>query len=141
MKTDQIKCPSCYSSIQRKFVYERKKCPVLNNVTYDTYKESRSCLSGDVNLVYCPICGLTFNSSFDKNLISYDVSYDSLRTLSQVYTDHLSQVANISSEWISQDDIVLEIGCGKGDFLKKLNDSTGCKGFGYDKSYEGEKKN
>ena len=139
MKTDQIKCPSCYSLIQRKFVYERKKCPVINNVTYDSYKESRSCLSGDVNLVYCPICGLTFNSSFDKNLISYDVSYDSLRTLSQVYTDHLSQVANISSEWISQDDIVLEIGCGKGDFLKKLHDTTGCKGFGYDTSYEGEK--
>ncbi len=139
MQTDQIKCPSCYSSIQRKFVYERKRCPVINNVTYDSYKESRSCLSGDVNLVCCPICGLTFNSSFDKNLISYDMSYDNLRSLSQVYTDHLSQIANICSEWISQDDIVLEIGCGKGDFLKKLSDSTGCKGFGYDKSYEGEK--
>ena len=108
-------------------------------MTYDSYKESRSCLSGDVNLVCCPICGLTFNSSFDKNLISYDMSYDNLRSLSQVYTDHLSQIANICSEWISQDDIVLEIGCGKGDFLKKLNDSTGCKGFGYDKSYEGKK--
>jgi len=139
MIADHIECPSCSTLVLRKILYERKKCPVMNNVTYDTYKESKICLSGDINLTRCEFCGLIFNSSFDKSLINYDMSYNNLRSLSQVYIDHLSQVANICSEFINQNDIVLDIGCGKGDFLKKLNDVTGCKGFGYDQSYDGEK--
>tara|TARA_B100000315_G_scaffold127921_1_gene117630 strand:+ start:2519 stop:3379 length:861 start_codon:yes stop_codon:yes gene_type:complete len=33
----------------------------------------------------------------------------------------------------------LEIGCGKGDFLKRLSVITGCRAVGYDNAYEGEK--
>ena len=133
-----VNCPSCFREVSRNFLYVRDRCPVLNNVVYDSPKQARSCVTGMVRLVQCPECGLVLNADFEKDLVVYDESYDNVRNCSSAYNRYLDFIAELCSSSLNHDSTVLEIGCGKGDFLRRLSDVTGCMAVGYDSVYEGE---
>ena len=132
-------CPCCRKNLNSKVLFTHKRCPVLNNVVYHSPKEAQSCSVGSVNLIHCIECGFVFNESFDKSLIFYDESYDNTRKYSSIYKNYLTYLSEICANYLNNDDIVMEIGCGKGDFLKNLSDTTGCKAVGYDCTYDGKK--
>ncbi|MFC1952761.1 class I SAM-dependent methyltransferase [Chloroflexota bacterium] len=134
----KIKCPCCQSEIIKEVVYSKKNCPVLNNVVYGTEKEARNCTVGNVELVLCPVCGFVFNCDFKEKLISYNEDYDGVRTYSKTYQSFLGELVGIFSTQVSQKTRILEIGCGKGEFLTRLCLISGAMGFGYDITYQGE---
>ena len=134
-----IICPFCMSEVPDQPLYARGRIPVLNNVVYDSSEQARICATGSVRLVQCPGCGLVFNSDFEEDLVYYDKSYDNARDHSLIYRDYLESLARLCSPWLNCSSTVLEIGCGKGDFLRRLSDVTGCRADGYDSTYEGEK--
>ena len=131
-------CTSCLSEIPQKTIYIRKKCPAVNNVTFDSVDQARACATGTVALIKCPECCFIFNCLFDNELVPYDRSYNTSRSHSRVYYKYLDQLVDSCSTWLNRSNVVLEIGCGNGDFLKRLSDATGCYGYGYDTSYQGE---
>jgi len=130
-------CTLCSEKVSNKTLYRKQNVPVLNNVVYDSEKLAAECETGSISLVQCRRCGLIFNCDYDESRVTYDSSYDSSRSQSQVYCGYLDYLAGMLSERLTCESRVIEIGCGNGDFLKKLSDLSGCHAEGYDASYSG----
>ncbi|MHC9541069.1 MAG: class I SAM-dependent methyltransferase [Vulcanimicrobiota bacterium] len=130
-------CRLCSEKVNTKALYKKQAVPVLNNVVYDSEKLAAECETGSISLVQCHRCGLIFNCDYDENRITYDSRYDSSRSHSPTYSGYLDYLAGLFSERLTCESRVVEIGCGNGDFLKKLSDLSGCHAEGYDGSYSG----
>lgn len=134
------RCGCCQSEIDKSVVYSRRKCPAINNVVYETKEDALNCIVGDIELVQCPKCNFIFNYSYDRELAVYDSAYRNLRSVSPVYSAYLDKLTDICSSGINEKFRILEIGCGEGEFLKRLCSKTGGHGFGYDNTYDGKEK-
>ncbi|MBF0216025.1 MAG: methyltransferase domain-containing protein [Candidatus Omnitrophica bacterium] len=133
----QCKCTGCEKDITRDVIYRNGRCPVLNNVVYDIQDEASRCKNGEIGLVECDSCGLVFNVDFNVSDFDYDDNYESSREYSGVYNAYIDEVVGQLSSFIDKTWQILEIGCGQGEFLKKLCEKTGAKGKGYDNAYKG----
>lgn len=133
-----ISCPCCFCQTPDDPLIEPKRSPVLNNVVYETEEHARNCVIGTVELVQCNKCGFVFNIAYNEDLIVYDETYNNVRNTSPTYDGYLDFIIAMFSEYLSCESIVLEIGCGKGEFLRKLSDMVGCKAVGYDTTYQGD---
>ena len=134
-----IKCTCCQSDISKKVIYSIDNCPVVNNVVYRTKEEALNCTVGGIELVRCSRCNFVFNCNYDEKLLSYNSDYDNRRSFSPVYNAYMEQLVDLVSTDLDKKNKILEIGCGNGEFLKKVCSSSGAQGFGYDPAYEGRK--
>jgi 2-polyprenyl-3-methyl-5-hydroxy-6-metoxy-1,4-benzoquinol methylase len=92
--------------------------------------EAREVLRGDLTLVECEDCGFVFNETFDDSLLSYGARYNNSQMASpsfDKYVDSIVEHLDLETQ------VVCEIGCGNGAFLKKLG-AAGITGVGYDPS-------
>jgi cyclopropane fatty-acyl-phospholipid synthase-like methyltransferase len=80
---------------------------------------------------------LVFNATFDPAIIPYDENYENRQHHSPTFTAHLERLAGrlIESNGL-QSGRILEVGCGKGDFLRLLCREAKAAGVGYDTSFE-----
>ncbi|MBP8285366.1 MAG: methyltransferase domain-containing protein [Rhodoferax sp.] len=91
-------------------------------------------------MAVCAECGFVFNRRFDMSRLAYGEGYDNTQSCSpyfDTYLDHLAHdLVNVQSV---RDCTVVEVGCGKGQFLEKLVNIPGSRiiGFGFDPSYIG----
>jgi len=132
-------CPICNSKNLFKFL-ERKHVPVHQNLLYSDANSAVNAVRGDLNLAVCFNCGFVFNQTFDLSKLSYGEKYDNTQDISPYFNEYLSKLANqmISDKKI-QNCKILEIGCGKGTFLRKLVKDKTLKNiaYGFDPSYVG----
>ena len=135
-----IRCTCCQSEISKNVVYSKKSCPVTNNVVYKTKEEALNSLVGDIELVRCSKCNFVFNCKYNEKLLDYNSNYNNKRSFSPAYNDYLGELIGFCSADIGKKTKILEIGCGEGEFLKRLCSRTGARGFGYDPAYRGESK-
>lgn len=98
--------------------------------------EALNCVKGDVVLSQDMETGLIFNRAFNAKLIEYDSDYQNEQANSLSFRNHLSEVTKIIQRYFSGKSLV-EIGCGKGFFLKHLL-SKGFDVKGIDPAYTGE---
>lgn len=116
-------------------LYRVDQLPVLQNRTYDSVDEARSCPRGDMRLVQNTSTGLIYNAAFRSELIRYDANYQNEQAVSPLFRSHLRQVAVIVECSLGTSGLV-EVGCGKGYFLEMLAE-RGCDITGFDPAYEG----
>ena len=133
---DGVHCPACDSPVGGAIV-ETKQVPVYCNVLWPDRQGALAALRGDIRLGFCEQCGLIHNTAFDPDLIDYSVEYEN----SLHFSPRFQQYANeLASRLIDRLDLrhkkVLEIGCGKGDFLRLLCDLGDNTGLGFDASFE-----
>jgi len=85
----------------------------------------------------CDKCGHFFNLSYKENSISYsDEAVQEGRPFSRNYNDYQEVKAkNIKDNFLKNNDVILEIGCGDGMFLDKFSDKTNVL-IGYEPSTE-----
>lgn len=87
-------------------------------------------------LVVCGECGFIFNSAWDPQRTIYSDQYEETQGFSPTFNAFNRAIAE---ELISSYDIrgktVLEIGCGKGEFLSLICKLGGNRGIGYDPSF------
>ncbi len=131
-------CPVCGSTTLQPTV-QRVGLPTMQNRVFRTMGEARAAKSGLLDLELCQTCGFVFNNQFDPSLLVYDQDYDN-SIPSTVVDDYYRQVAShLHQRYLLREDaLVVEIGCGKGVFLKSLCQMfPGVRGIGIDPSYEG----
>lgn len=117
-------------------LYVAGQLPVFQNRMYDTFTEARHCLRGDMKLVQNMKTGLIYNAEFNPEVMVYDDHYQNEQAVSLVFQRHLIDVADIVLRNMGNSELV-EVGCGKGYFLKQLLDK-GCDVTGFDPAYEGD---
>lgn len=132
-------CPICTSTKISEFL-SRKNIPIQQNFLLSDRTSAINVPRGNLDLVICEDCGFTFNQSFDPSKLTYTTNYDNSQDFSLFFENYLSKLANylINEKKIQHSNIV-EVGCGKGSFLRKLveRDELNNVGYGFDPSYVG----
>ena len=111
--------------------------PVNVGIQWHTRKEALQCPKGDMKLAFCRTCSLVWNTVFDSTLLDYTQSYDNSLFYSTLFREYSNTLAQrlINSYGLRNKDMI-EIGCGKGDFLFLLCKLGNNRGVGFDTSYE-----
>ncbi len=78
------------------------------------------------------------NAEFDPDLIHYDADYQNSQALSASFQMHMEGVRDILKARYPQGCRVVEVGCGKGDFVELLQADGSFEVSGYDGAYEGD---
>lgn len=92
-----------------------------------------------VHLVACRQCGFVFNENFESELLDYSQDYENSQDRSGHFSTHMRSVAeSLVQRNALHGKRILEIGCGKGGFLKLIVDIAGGQGKGFDPSYVNE---
>jgi 2-polyprenyl-3-methyl-5-hydroxy-6-metoxy-1,4-benzoquinol methylase len=139
MDITTLRCPICSGNKLHEFL-NRNSVPVHQNLVLASRKEALSVKSGNLALTVCHDCGFIFNHLFNEKKLSYGEAYDNSQSYSQVFKKYLDDLADhLISEKGVHDSHIIEIGCGKGEFLRLLitNPSYGNTGTGFDPSYVG----
>lgn len=110
--------------------------PVHQNLLMRTRAKALACRRGDIRLGFCLSCGFVTNLAFDPSLVVYTAEYDNSQTHSPSFRAYLELLAKslVDRHRLYQKQIV-EIGCGKGEFLTLLCQLGNNRGVGFDPSY------
>ena len=132
-----MKCVVCGSADVEELL-EIAGVPVFCNQVCQTSEEARSVPRANMQLLGCTECGHVFNAKFDPALVEYSPDYENSLHFSAKFESFADEiVAKLDSRWSLRGKTIVEVGCGRGDFLKKLCSHEGTQGFGFDKSYPG----
>lgn len=137
MKTHR--CPVCESAQLKPFL-QRSQVPVHQNLVVTRQGAARTVTRGELDLVICEACGFVFNQAFDLSRLSYGEDYDNTQSCSAYFDAYLDGlVQDMVERQGVRNCTIVEVGCGKGHFLKKLVNYPGAnnRGFGFDPSYVG----
>lgn len=134
-RTDSHSCPICGSGAVYHFM-DIQQAPVYCNVLWDTREAAIAAPRGDIALGYCPACSHVYNYAFDSSLMDYSQEYEN----SLHFSERFQQYANdLAIRLIERYDLcgrnIIEIGCGKGDFLRQICRLGSNRGIGFDKSF------
>jgi SAM-dependent methyltransferase len=111
--------------------------PVVLNYRFKDAAAAARIRRRDMTLRQCRQCGLIFNATFDIDAIPYDENYENRQSFSPAFQAHLNTLAKgLTRRNKLRGGRILEVGCGKGDFLRLLCATAQARGTGYDTSYE-----
>lgn len=133
------KCPICGSRSLTEFL-SRKQVPVHQNLVMADQESAVTISSGDLDLVFCDECGFIFNKAFELSKLSYGEHYDNTQACSPSFNKYLDDLVRyLILDRGVQNCRIVEVGCGKGLFLRKLVEAEGAGnvGYGFDPSYIG----
>ena len=88
----------------------------------------------------CAVCGFVFNRAFNPALLRYGPGYDNAQAGSPRFAAHLADlVRHLVERRGVRGARIVEIGCGNGDFLRRLVTWPGADntGIGFDPAYRG----
>lgn len=129
-------CPVCANEDSRRVIL-LEGLPVLSNVQYPTQEAARDQPTGTMDLRYCPICEHFFNAAFAAELMRYGETYENSLHFSPTFSSFAKALAeNLVDRLAVRSTRVVDIGCGKGDFLKLICEIGGNEGYGFDPSYD-----
>lgn len=134
-KIMEKQCPVCQSS-QVESVLSIGELPVLANVLWDRREDALNALRAGVTLAFCRRCGHLFNEEYDPRIIDYGAPYENSLHFSPRFQEYATNLAmHLIGKYQLRGKSIVEIGSGKGEFLKmlcQLGDNTGT---GFDPSY------
>jgi SAM-dependent methyltransferase len=132
-------CPLCGSTSLDHFL-QRRGFPVHQNLLMRSQSEALQIERGDLNMLVCNECGFVFNNSFDLSKLAYGENYDNTQSHSPYFERYLEELVH-HLIWEKQvcNSRIVEVGCGKGTFLKMLVSSKEVNnvGYGFDPSFVG----
>ncbi len=129
-------CPICNSLDLIPFI-EIPSVPIFCNQLFTSYEEAIENPKGAINLSFCQICGHIFNTAFNPELMKYSQSYENSLHFSMRFQEYARSLArDLIRKYELNGKSIVEIGCGKGDFLDMLCEFGENRGIGFDPSYE-----
>ena len=134
-----ISCQSCGSE-RLEPIYESHNLPIHSCLMVDSHAEAVAFPRGDLRLDFCRSCGFVQNSLFQPERLRYCAAYEETQGYSPHFVRFLKKLAADQVEKFAlRNKTVLEIGCGKGEFLILLCEIGGNAGIGFDPSYRPER--
>lgn len=134
--TDTSTCPLCGAGAQVP-VLHLNGMPGLCNAFWPSEDSARGAPRGDIDLRFCPTCGLLHNAGFVEGLASYSPEYENSIHFSPVFQGYIDDLATrLVNRYDLRGKEIVEIGCGSGDFLAALCRIGDNRGVGYDPSHD-----
>ena len=132
-------CQACGGVALTAF-YAVPEIPVHSCLMVATREEALAFPRGDLELVFCEACGFIQNAGYDASLQHYSTDYEETQAFSPRFRSFLEEICDDQNRKYRLDGKqVLEIGCGKGEFLVTLCERSGCMGIGIDPGYRPER--
>jgi SAM-dependent methyltransferase len=128
-------CPNCDSPGMSVF-YEIENMPAHSVMLIRAREEALNCARGNIALGFCQECGFISNVVFDPTLHKYSSNYEENQAFSDTFnTFHRRLAARLIERFDLRNKDIIEIGCGKGDFLSLLCELGQNRGVGFDPAY------
>jgi SAM-dependent methyltransferase len=128
-------CPNCGTQGMSIF-YEARSVPIHSCLMVSTQQDALRFPKGDIVLGFCEECGFISNVAFNPSLRDYSPIYEDQQCFSSTFNVF---ARNLASRLVEKYDLrskeILEIGCGKGDFLALLCELGNNSGVGIDPAY------
>lgn len=132
-------CPACFANGMQVF-YESANVPVHSVLLMRTREEALSYPKGTIRLGFCNSCGFISNTSFDASLHEYSSQYEETQSYSATFNEfHASLAQRLINTYNLHGKIIIEIGCGKGEFVMMLCEMGNNRGVGVDPAYVPER--
>jgi SAM-dependent methyltransferase len=128
-------CPCCHSDGLDVF-HEQASIPVHSCRLVETREDALSFPRGSLRLALCHECGFIANVAYESRLQDYGLDYEETQGFSPTFQEFARALA---VQWIERYDLrekrILEIGCGKGEFLALLCELGENAGVGIDPAF------
>jgi SAM-dependent methyltransferase len=135
----QSSCPSCGAQRLSPF-YEVKNVPVHSCLLLPTAQEALDFPRSDIVLGFCEHCGFISNVAFDSTFQNYSPQYEDQQCFSPTFNAFARDLAKrLIAKYHLRDKTIVEIGCGKGDFLLLLCELGRNRGVGIDPTIREER--
>jgi 2-polyprenyl-3-methyl-5-hydroxy-6-metoxy-1,4-benzoquinol methylase len=128
-------CPCCNAPNTKSF-YELNGAPVHSVLLMTTREAAVSYPRRDIVLRFCRQCGFIFNALFDPTLHDYSTQYEETQGYSATFGAFQRRLAeSLIERHRLRGKRIVEIGCGKGEFLSLLCELGNNRGIGFDPGY------
>jgi hypothetical protein len=132
-------CPVCAGAETAQLLHQ-PSIPTNNAILCDDAESALNWPVGSFRLTQCHGCGFVFNADFEPRLVEYSGRIEE----TQAFSPHFVRYAEtLAAEWIDRYDLrvktILEIGCGKAEFLTLMCEIGDNVGIGYDPAFDLER--
>lgn len=125
-------CPACDSAAIEDF-HHAKGVPTNSCLLLEDELQARTFPKARLDLAVCHGCGFIMNRAFDADRAEYSARYEETQAFSPTFVDF---GRGLAKTWVDDHDLhgthVLEIGCGKGEFLTWMIEAGVGTGTGID---------
>lgn len=125
-------CPAC-GHVGLAVFHSERDVPANSCLLLESKEEAERFPTGDIELGFCDRCGFISNVRFDQALAEYSPRYEETQAFSPRFVDFARSLAK---DWVERYDLagehVVEIGCGKGEFLVMMAEAGIGSGLGID---------
>jgi len=128
-------CPNCGGSDTHVF-HRIAGVPVNSCLLFDKREAAQALDRGDIDLSFCRACEFVYNASWKPDQTTYCEQYEETQAFSQTFSAYnRRQAEDLVARYAIVNKDIVEIGCGKGEFLSLLCELGGNRGVGYDPSF------
>jgi hypothetical protein len=128
-------CPCCRSG-KISIFHEVEAAPVNSVLNLATREEALKFPCGAIRLAFCHGCGFIFNAAFDPAMVEYSSRCEESQGCSACFRSwHQALAHRLIDRYALRNKTIVEIGCGKGEFLNLLCELGPNRGLGFDPAY------
>ena len=129
------RCKACASGDLYSF-YRVQNVPTNDVYVMDSREEAVTYPRGEIDLAVCRRCTFIQNLRFDPGLVQYSPRCEESQAASDRFNEFVEAlVSRLVDHHHLVDQTIVEIGCGKGDFLAALCSGRGVRRIGVDPAY------
>lgn len=128
-------CPACFSDNMYIF-HKQDNVPVHSVLNIPTREKALNFPTGNIALGFCHNCGFISNVLFDASLLNYSPDCEESQGCSEIFNAFARRMAvELVEKYHLYSKDILEIGCGKGEFISLLCELGENRGVGFDPAY------
>jgi hypothetical protein len=125
-------CPSC-GAIGMRVFHQASGVPTNSCILMETREDALAYPRGEILLGFCDTCGFISNLAFAPALTEYSGRYEETQGFSPTFNEfHRALALRLIERHDLRDKDIVEIGCGKGEFLMLLCELGENRGVGFD---------